>query len=102
MVNLPAITNRIVNEYDPEKIVLFGSRAKGNFDEESDVDLFIIKKTNDSHIERAMKVDELFFPRDFGLDIIVRTPEEVEQSYKNNFFIQDIFKNGKILYSKYA
>jgi predicted nucleotidyltransferase len=38
------ITQKIVREFDPDKIILFGSQAWGNPSEESDIDLFIIKK----------------------------------------------------------
>ena len=101
MPNLPAITKKIVKNYNPEKIILFGSRARGDAHQDSDVDLFIIKKTRDPRIERIIKVDKLFSPRYFSLDLIIRTPQEVKKAEsKNNFFIKEILNSGKILYSK--
>ncbi len=65
------ITEKIVREYDPEAIVLFGSYAWGTPREESDVDLFIIKETDEPRIRRSCKIDKMFYPRDFFLDAIV-------------------------------
>jgi len=94
------ITQRIVENYEPEKIILFGSVARGETNRDSDIDLFIVKKTNETRRHRGLEVGKLFLPRDFSLDVIVYTPEEVKDSYQNNFFIREIIDNGKIIYQK--
>jgi uncharacterized protein len=47
------VVDKIVSEFDPEKVILFGSYAWGRPTEESDFDLFILKKTSERRIDRA-------------------------------------------------
>lgn len=97
---LKEVTDKIVKEFNPEKIILFGSYAWGEPTEDSDVDLFVIKKTENTR-ETARKIDGLIFPRPFPIDLIVYDPERVEY-WKNrgDFFIKDILAKGKILYAR--
>ena len=96
------IVEKIVQEIKPEKIILFGSYARGNFNQDSDLDLFIIKddKTPNRVIRR--KVDALLRGRKFAVDLLVRKPEEVAWNVKagNPFYVHHIFQNGKVLYEK--
>ncbi len=96
------IVQKIVRAIQPEKIILFGSYARGDYTPESDLDLFIIK--NGEHDSRKMrrKVDELLTGRNFSADIFVRKTEEVEWNLraKNPFYLYHIFKDGKVLYDK--
>ena len=91
------ITKKIVIEFKPEKIILFGSYAWGEPNQDSDIDLFIVKKTNDPN-EVAIKIDRAIFPRFFLLDLIVKTPEQIKNT--KNYFIENILNKGKILYVK--
>jgi predicted nucleotidyltransferase len=97
---LPAAVERIALELNPEKIILFGSYAYGNPTPDSDVDLLVVMETSDSHTERYLKVARLLRPRQFPVDIIVKTPQEVEKEYSNNFIIREIVNKGKILYER--
>ena len=99
---LKEITSKIVREYQPEKIILFGSYAWGNPGPDSDVDLFVVKKTDRSSREVAREISRSIFPRPFPLDILVYTSSEIEKKIKEdrNLFIEDIINNGKILYGK--
>ena len=96
------ITDKIVTEYQPEKIILFGSFAWGNPTKDSDIDLLVIKKSDKSRFERAREVYTMISKKGKAVDIIVYTPEEVEKSINDykNLFIEDIMRNGKVLYSK--
>lgn len=92
------VADKIAKEYQPEKIILFGSYAWGEPGPDSDVDLFIIKKT-DNVMNTEMQIDGSIFPRPFPLDIIVYQPKQFkERLRRGDFFIKDIFNNGKILY----
>lgn len=91
---------KIAREFDPEKIILFGSWAWGKPGPDSDVDLFIVKETPNTR-ETAREIDGALWGRTFPLDIIVYTPEGVERSLaRGNFFIRDIIANGKVVYAK--
>jgi len=57
------ITARIVDAISPEKIILFGSYASGETSPDSDIDLLIIKKTQERPAERQRIISRLFFPR---------------------------------------
>lgn len=96
------IIEKIVREIQPEKIILFGSYARGDFDRASDLDLFIIKDGEESSRIMRRKVEALLWGRRFSVDLIVRKPEEVAWNFraKNPFYLYHIFKDGKVLYEK--
>lgn len=96
----PAI-QKIVAELRPEKVILFGSYAYGTPSPHSDVDLLVIMKTRASLKERSWAVSRLLLPRPFPVDILVKTPREIEKSIKTgDFFLQDILTRGKVLYDR--
>ena len=96
---IPAIKDKIVKEIKPEKIILFGSYAWGNPTEDSDVDLFIIKKSNQSRLARQMDLDRKMWGSGVPMDLLVYTPEEIDRRLKiDDPFILHILNNGKILY----
>jgi predicted nucleotidyltransferase len=101
---LPQAIKRIVSELKPEKIILFGSYAYGNPTPDSDVDLLVVIETNGKNKEIYRAVSKLLYPRQFPVDIIIRTPKEVEEALKggkdNAFFIREILKKGKVLYDR--
>jgi uncharacterized protein len=100
---LDDIINRISQAVHPERIILFGSLAWGEADEESDIDLLVIMASNESRTARAVRLGRLFRPRPAPLDILVLTPEEVsERVALGDPFIQDILSRGKVLYEAEA
>lgn len=96
------IRDKIVKEYKPEKIILFGSYAWGKPHEWSDIDLFIVKKSKKRRTEREYElrmklIDDNFPPMDF----LIYTPEEVKKRFAiGDFFIKDIFSKGIVLYGR--
>ncbi len=96
----PAV-QRIVQELQPEKVILFGSYAYGTPNPHSDVDLLVIMKTKAPRKERSWAVSRLLLPRPFPVDILVRTPKEVEKALDSgDFFLKEILKRGKVLYDR--
>lgn len=94
------ITQKIVQQFHPEKIILFGSWAWGNPSPDSDIDLLVIKETENTR-ELARAIDHSLFPRLLAIDLIVYKPEQVKlRKEKKDFFINDILTKGKILYAK--
>ena len=98
------IVEKIVRAVAPERIVLFGSHARGEATDDSDLDLFIVQ---DSHISNRVirrQIEALLWGRRFGLDLIVRRPEEVARNVmdSNPFYTQHLFSEGKILYERPA
>ncbi len=88
-----------IKKYDPEKIILFGSYARGEIDEYSDMDFVVIKKTDKRFLERLIEVTKLI-DSDLGrVDVFVYTPEEFEDMIKTaNPFILQVLKEGKVVY----
>jgi uncharacterized protein len=99
---LPGAIERIVSTLKPEKIILFGSYAYGNPTPDSDVDLLVIMKTKAKEIDRYVAVSNLLYPRQFPVDILVKTPKEIEAETqkKGNFFLREILNKGKVLYER--
>src|SRR5678816_2076253 len=99
---LPGAIERIVAELKPEKIILFGSYAYGNPTPDSDVDLLVIMKTKAKEIDRYLAVSNLLYPRQFPVDILVKTPREVKEASrkKGNFFMREIINKGKVIYER--
>jgi predicted nucleotidyltransferase len=101
---LPQAIERIVSALKPEKIILFGSYAYGNPNHDSDVDLLIVTETNGDNKELYRAASLALRPRPFPVDIIVKTPKEIDEAIQggkdNSFFIREIVKKGKILYDR--
>lgn len=96
----PAV-QRIVQELKPEKVILFGSYAYGTPSPHSDVDLLVIMQTKASPKERSWAVSRLLLPRPFPVDILVKTPKEVEKGLETgDFFLKEILTRGKVLYER--
>jgi len=96
------IVDRLVAEYAPEKIILYGSYAYGEPDEDSDIDLLIVKKTDERFLDRMYHVRVLvagLHPRiPFGP--IVLTPDELEKRLRiGDQFIDEIVRRGEVLYA---
>jgi len=95
------ILEKIITEYAPQKIILFGSYAYGYPDEESDVDLLIIKDTEKRPIERWIELKRLLRDRNriTSVSPLVYTPKELEERLAiRDFFIQEILEKGEVLH----
>jgi len=93
------IINRIIQTPGVEKIILFGSYAYGKPHKDSDIDLFIVMKTEKRPVERGLIFQELFQDREFAMDFIVKTPEEVNYRISiGDFFVKKILEEGQVLY----
>lgn len=96
-----AIVDRLVGALQPEKIVLFGSYANGTPTPDSDVDLLVIMETDAPYRERFAAVSRLLEPRLFPVDILVKTPTEIEQALATgDFFIDEILSQGRVLHER--
>jgi len=70
---------RVLKHYEPERIVLFGSRARGEADEHSDYDLIVIKRTDRPFLERLRDMVPYLVRLARPVDILVYTPEEFDR-----------------------
>ena len=91
-----------LKRYGAEKIILFGSMARGDADHYSDVDLVVVKPTTMNFVDRLADVVRQC-PTPLDADIIVYTPEEFQRMQDaENPFIEGVLKDGKSLYEKAA
>jgi predicted nucleotidyltransferase len=101
MVSLKEIRNlagRIARDFQPQRIILFGSHARGTSNADSDVDLLVVMPFKGGRSSKAVEILERTKPR-FGVDILVRTPEEVRLRLSwNDFFLREIIEKGRVLY----
>lgn len=96
------ILQKIVAGYSPQKVILFGSYAYGQPDEDSDIDLLIVKDTGKRPLERWMEVKRLLRDRNRTVSVspLVYTPRELEERLAiKDFFIQEVLEKGKVLYA---
>lgn len=93
------ITDKIVKEYQPEKIILFGSYAWGTPHQDSDIDLLIVKDEKKSRLEMIRDVNRIIFGNGEAVDALVYTPEQLERrKILGDPFVLKIINKGKILY----
>lgn len=76
-----ALVNRIITAVDPDKIVLFGSRAEESHRPESDIDLIVVRDSTEPFHKRAIPIYAALadLPIEVDVDILVYTPEEIEE-----------------------
>lgn len=98
------IVEAIKAKYAPERIILYGSFAYGVPDENSDIDLLIIKKTPEKPLDRMALVHRIVDIRDSSYPAfspLVLTPEEIKQRLEiGDQFIQEILTRGEVLYAR--
>ena len=97
------MVKRIAEQFKPERIILFGSYAKGTIGPDSDVDLLVIMNVEGSKKEVAIQIDRALIDRRLPLDLIVATPDDVERYRKLvGNIIRPALQEGKVLYERAA
>jgi predicted nucleotidyltransferase len=98
---LQEIANAIVERFDPVRIIVFGSHARGDQSEDSDLDLFIEMETDRRLPERAIEVSALFGLRTWPLDLVVYTPAEVARLRNiHGTLVSMVEAEGEVLYER--
>ena len=98
---LEKIVKKIVETAYPEKIILFGSRARGNNKKESDFDFMVIKKGVKNERDISRRIYRALFEERLGVsvDIIVVDKDKLERNKKNSYLIySSALKEGEIVY----
>ena len=93
------ITNQIVEKYKPEKIILFGSAARGEWNSDSDADFLIIKKETPLYGRDTIRELSRLIDRHIPVDLLIYRPDEFDKRIQmGDPFLKLILKEGKILY----
>ena len=95
---IAAAARQIGERFHPERVILFGSYARGRPTPDSDVDLLVVMRTRRRPAEQAAAIRrEVDFP--FPVDLLVRTPRQIEDRLAmGDCFIREIVTQGKVLY----
>ncbi|MCK9418437.1 MAG: HEPN domain-containing protein [Nitrospirae bacterium] len=97
------IRDTIISKYEPDRIILFGSRATGTATETSDIDLLILKDTRDRPLDRRIQVETLLADRAVPIDIVVYTPQEMNYLFSiGSPFVEEVIETGRVLYMRKA
>ncbi len=99
--DIQRMVNRIVREFQPERVILFGSHARGEGEPDSDVDLLVVIPVEGSKREKAIEIGVALHDVRVPKDIIVTTPEEFEWRKEIAGTIErPAAMEGKTLYAK--
>jgi predicted nucleotidyltransferase len=99
LAEIQNIVDQIIRKYNPQKIILFGSAGRGEYDKVNDLDFLIIKQDVPLYgIDRMRELDELI-ERNIAADMLVYRPDEFEERIKlGDPFIKTILRKGQVLY----
>ena len=93
-----SLCRQIVENFQPEKIVLFGSHAYGTPNDDSDIDLLVILPFEGRNSQKSIEIRQKIKTK-LPLDLLVRTAEQVQTRIEmEDFFMREIAEKGKILY----
>lgn len=96
--NIQEFVEKVVDQFHPDRVVLFGSYAHGHPGDDSDVDLLVVMPHDGPAAVQAARIRQAV-RASFPLDLIVRSPETIRQRLAmGDFFVEDILAQGRILY----
>lgn len=100
---IEGMVRRIVEQFHPEKIILFGSYARGTAGPDSDIDLLVIMHVQGSRRQKATEIDHSLADREIPLDLLVVTPEQFDRERDMiGTVIRPAAHEGKVLYERAA
>ena len=89
---------RIGREFGAERVIVFGSYARGAVTDDSDVDLLVIIPFEGRSVDKSVEIRMKLRPQ-FPVDLLVRTPEKVRERIEmGDGFMREILEEGKVLY----
>lgn len=98
---LQEIIRRLVAQFAPHKVILFGSQARGTADSKSDVDLLVVCPLSQKRRELMVAMDLALSGLGIARDIIVLTPEEYERDREiPGTIARPAALHGRVLYER--
>jgi uncharacterized protein len=94
-----SVAARLAEAVGAEQVILFGSHARGEAHDGSDVDLLIVAESDLPRFKRSRSLYSLLRPYPFSMDLIVYTPAEVERGRQSpSSFVATVLREGKAIY----
>jgi uncharacterized protein len=99
---IQALVNHIAQNFNPEKVILFGSYAYGKPNEWSDVDILVVMDTlPEGEVAAAMTISNSLPLHWFSIDIVVRSQATIERRIPlGDWFLKEVMRQGKVLYER--
>lgn len=100
------IAQRIKNNLNPDKIILFGSFAYGNPRDTSDIDILIVKDLDKNEIRKhrvlaKRYLRDIMLKNDIDIDVIIDSWERIRERIRiGDLFMKEIIENGQVIYGK--
>lgn len=95
MSSIEEFGKQIGREFGAERVILFGSYARGTVTDDSDVDLLVIVPFKGRSVDKSVEIRMKLRPK-FPVDILVCTPEKVRQRIEmGDDFMWEILQKGK-------
>ncbi|OFX22172.1 MAG: hypothetical protein A2033_14440 [Bacteroidetes bacterium GWA2_31_9] len=92
---------KIANSINPDKIFLIGSYASGNANNDSDIDLLVIKETKEPKYKRSIEIQRLLIGTKLPVDVVVYTNEEFEKEKNKNYsFVNVAIQDAQLMYER--
>src|ERR1700752_2054634 len=99
MAVIRQFAREVVQQFRPEKIILFGSHAYGQPHADSDVDILVVMPAR-NEMSQAARI-RLAIEAPFPMDLLVRTPKTLEWRLKEgDWFLREVVAKGKVLYEE--
>ena len=96
---IETVATRLAEAAGAERVILFGSHARGEAHDTSDVDLLIVAESNLPRFKRSRVLYALLRPYPFPMDLVVYTPAEVERGKESPLsFVSTVLREGKTVY----
>ncbi len=95
---ITSIKNQLLEKFHPEKIILFGSVAQGHYDDDSDLDLLVVKTDSRRPLKVEQELHRIIRYRLATDFIFLSTEDYTRKLKKEDFFLKEILANGRVLH----
>jgi uncharacterized protein len=100
MKDIRAVGKRIAREFRPQRVILFGSHARGSAQPDSDVDLLVIARFEGTSFRQSLRILNRLDIR-LPVDLIAYRPEDVQRRYaEGDPLVREALDHGKVLYAQ--
>lgn len=98
---IDGVAKAIAENFNPEKIILFGSYATGTPTPDSDLDFLVVMNSDEPRLKRSTPIHLMFSPVPCAMDILVYTPDEIKKwNGVTNHIVTEAHLDGRVVYER--